>query len=437
MRGGLIVANFGACIACDSLVALPSGSDTGAVIYAKNADRHGSEVQPLAYEPRRTYSRGSTVTLPSGLTIPQVAETYATMGSHNYWGWGYSMGANEFGVAIGNEMFPSHSPSTSKTPLLEFPDIDRLVLERSRNASEAVRVMTDLISSYGQGKCSTCPSLANYNNLFMITDTREAYIAMTVGFEWAYKKVTGDFDTISNVWFLGADHESPGAREVAKQHGWWDGNSSFDFGRVYGTARSPTSTRHERSHGLLNQLRKQGKTITKEHMMHVLGDHGTDPDGDFEDDPRFGHTEIDMHGTPPKPSEITASSLVTDWPAATSSRLPMVWHSLTNPCMSFWYPVFFEGTIPSWLLSYDPWRSFKHVAYGLAGEDLTKIHAVKDAWRPLQQDVLKRAESVAEEAARHQGSARAALLTEFMANVSDSMQATLRHLNSTLAVTVV
>ena len=58
---------------------------------------------------------------------------------------------------------------SSETPLLEFPDIDRLVLERSRNASEAVRVMTDIISTYGQGECSTCHSSANYNDNFAET----------------------------------------------------------------------------------------------------------------------------------------------------------------------------------------------------------------------------------------------------------------------------
>lgn len=421
-------------LACDSLVALPSSTNTGAAIYAKNADRNGTEIQPIAFEPRRKHAPGSTIELPSGLVIPQVSETYATMGSRPYWGWGYSMGTNEYGVSIGNEYFPCHAPKTNQSALLEFPDIDRLVLERSKSAAEAVKTMTELISHYGQGECNTCPILANYNNLFMIVDTREAYIAMSSGFEWAYKKVTGDFDTLSNTYFTGADHESPGARQWAKAHGIWDGESDFDFGRVYGTSNPDGVERHARSQELIRRLRDSGKKLSKEHLMHVLSDHGEVGEGDFVDDPIWGGVRgIDTHDEMPGDDHITASTLVTDWPQDTSKRLPMVWHSLVNPCMSIFYPVFFEGSIPEWLLSNEPWRSVKHVTYGLAREDLSKIRAVKDAWRPLQQELLHRAELVATAAAGQGSAERAASLTAFMANVSESIRMTLSHLNSTLA----
>ena len=38
----------------------------------------------------------------------------------------------------------------------EFTDLDRLVLERSKTAAEAITVLTGLLSKYGQ-TCRRCP----------------------------------------------------------------------------------------------------------------------------------------------------------------------------------------------------------------------------------------------------------------------------------------
>ena len=89
---------------------------------------------------------------------------------------GYSEGVNEFGVSIGNEMFPSHHLPTDdgRQAQAEFTDLDRLVLERSRTAKEAVLNFADLVGKYGQ-TCKRCPEAANYNSLFMISDPHEIY----------------------------------------------------------------------------------------------------------------------------------------------------------------------------------------------------------------------------------------------------------------------
>ena len=94
-------------------------------------------------------------TLDSGLKIPQVATTYAHAGSRPNWAHphgGYSEGVNEFGVSIGNEMFPAHHLPTDdgKKAQAEFTDLDRLVLERAKTAKEAVLVFADLVGKYGQ-----------------------------------------------------------------------------------------------------------------------------------------------------------------------------------------------------------------------------------------------------------------------------------------------
>ena len=128
---------------------------------------------------------------------------------------GYSEGVNEFGVGIGNEYFPSkHLPTDDgRAPQMEFTDLDRLVLERSKTAAEAVQVLTSLVSQYGQ-TCKRCPEAANYNSMFMVVDTTEVYSVMAVGHEWAWKRFdeastngTGIW-TISNYRFLGATNWS-------------------------------------------------------------------------------------------------------------------------------------------------------------------------------------------------------------------------------------
>ena len=72
--------------ACDSLAVLPTATADGlGALYAKNADRHYVEAQPVAVLPRMTHPAGTVITLDSGLKIPQVSLTYAHAGSRPNW----------------------------------------------------------------------------------------------------------------------------------------------------------------------------------------------------------------------------------------------------------------------------------------------------------------------------------------------------------------
>src|SRR5688572_24088961 len=135
---------------CDTMVALGNATQNGQTIFAKNSDRPANECQPLVLEERQQHRPGAVVRC-QFVTLPQATTTYRHVGSRPYWCWGYEHGFNEHQVVIGNEALPSKLPEATEPKLIGM-EILRLGLERSRTAAEAVAVMTDLISHYGQGK---------------------------------------------------------------------------------------------------------------------------------------------------------------------------------------------------------------------------------------------------------------------------------------------
>src|SRR5690606_18638852 len=129
-------------------------------------------------------------------SIPQVSRTHAVLLCRPFWMWGAEMGANEHGVAIGNEGVQTRSPPPEQ-PALTGMDLLRLALERSTTAAEAVTVITSLLEAHGQGGNGGHILPAYYNNAFMIVDADEAYVLETLEREWLVERV-GDIRAISN-----------------------------------------------------------------------------------------------------------------------------------------------------------------------------------------------------------------------------------------------
>jgi len=409
------------------MVALGEVTKNGQTIFAKNSDRSANECQPLVQCGRLAHPPGA-VTQCQFISLPEVSTTCRHVGSRPYWCWGYEHGFNEYQVVIGNEGLTSRIESAE--PRLIGMELLRIGLERSRTAGEAVEVMTEIITRYGQGVFKGGAIAGNYDNGYLVADPREAYVIETAGHQWAVKRVEKTIG-ISNVYSLETDWDclSPEAEPYAIQQGWWKpGQGRFNFAEAYSDERfrsgggSNGAARRARSCTVLSQ---QVGGIEATTMMSLLSDHsdGKCPDEPFQTE--IGYGGICFH-TPEglETGGNTAASLVADL-CGDGSRLPVYWCSFYSPCLGVFFPVLIEGTLPSVLSIGDaspsdtsPWWLFHRLSQLARAEAEKRVPFVREQWAKLQARFLESAYPIAHEGCalieNEQSDAAERLLTEYM-----------------------
>lgn len=345
---------------CDTWVALADATREGQVILGKNSDRQVFDCQPLVRTAGKTWPEGSRIRL-EHIEIPQVSETYATLGSSPYWCCGYEEGINEYGVAIGNEAVftkPFRRAAEeyarggeARLGLLGM-DLLRLGLERSRSAEEAVTVMGALVEEYGQfgsGSPTRSHAEGGYDGSFLIADALEAWILETAGHRWVARRVDRGVASISNQPSIrdSWDRGSADVEEYAVSQGWWPGASPhvFDFARAYIDDKKPrhlSQIRASRSRHLLDQ---GAGDITIEWMKRIARDHYEDT---FLCGPYFDAADPDflslcMHSSPADFTwGNTASSCIAVLPHD-DEGLPVFWWTPGPPCNGCYVPFFAQG----------------------------------------------------------------------------------------------
>jgi secernin len=322
---------------CDTIVALASATGDGATLFGKNSDREPDEVQNIVIYPRLQHKPGEIVKC-TYLSIPQVNETARVLLCQPFWMFGAEMGANEYGVVIGNEaLFTREKPDKIG---LTGMDLLRLALERSRTAKQALDTIIQLLEEHGQGGNCGYRQKFYYMNSYLIADAREAYVLEAVKSWWAWKRVK-DVWSISNIISLGRDFDavSPKLIENAVKKGWCKSESAFDFSLCYSdpiiTWGAAARTREHCSRNLLSQAKG---ALTTADFMNILRDHGGR--SDFRPDKHGG--TVCMHAAD---KMIRRSQSVGSFVGRmTADQQNYYVTGAANPCLSPFYPVFGPGT---------------------------------------------------------------------------------------------
>lgn len=323
---------------CDTIVALGSATKEGCTLFGKNSDREPDEVQNIRIFPRQRHKLDETIKC-TYLTIPQTLETARVLLCQPFWMVGAEMGANEYGVVIGNEaIFTKEKPDEIG---LTGMDLLRLALERSHTARQALEVIITLLEKYGQGGNCGYRFKLKYMNSFLIADQKEAYVLETVKTWWAWKKIT-DIWSISNIISIQKDYDACSEELIknAVNKGYCKNEKDFNFRKCYSakfiTWAAKGAIREKCSRTLIS--RKTKKLTTKE-FMNILRDHGNNSQWTPDHGPGatlcLHAANIIFRGTQ------TVCSLVAK---VNENKQFFYTTGASNPCISPYFPIFSTNT---------------------------------------------------------------------------------------------
>ncbi len=309
---------------CDTIVATKEATKDSSIIFGKNSDREPNEAASVEYFPRQKHKVGSKVKC-TYLSIPQVEETNEIVIVRPFWMWGAEMGANEYGVTIGNEAVWTKEPTRDKGLL--GMDLLRLALERTQTAKDAMQLIIDLIQEYGQGgPCGYTDKKLNYHNSYIIADTNEAWVLETADKFWIAEKVKG-FRSISNTLSIGSEYDliHPDLLTHAKSKGYIKSEEEFNFAESFKPSFHIThwgakgKIRQQCTTGLL--LQNKGK-ITPEMAMSFLRNHNIQPSQEDDWSPhKSSMKSVCLHAT----SFITPSQSVSSHVAHIKDNIQVHW----------------------------------------------------------------------------------------------------------------
>ena len=324
---------------CDTMVAMGEVSRNGRVYFAKNSDRQPNEPHIMIQVPRQQYPPGARVRC-TYLEIEQARETYAVLLLKPSWIWGCEMGCNEFGLNIGNEAVFTRE-KYEPTGLIGM-DLIRLALERCRTTQEALELIIELLSKYGQGGNCGFEKPFTYHNSFLITDAHEAWVLETAGKYWAAQKVNG-IRTISNGLTIGSnyDRSHPDLIKHAMEKGWCKSEQDFVFARCY---KDKLFTRFSGSGQRQNcsQVELEGRVgdIDEAIMMEILRSHHPDVEGkQFQ---RSSLQSVCMHG-----GGLVGDHTTGSYVACLSDKGSLYWITgASTPCLAMFKPLWWVDDHP-------------------------------------------------------------------------------------------
>jgi dipeptidase len=152
--------------ACTNFLVTKGASVKGSTMITYSADSHQLYGE-LYYWPAMDYPQGTLVDVIEWDTrrymgkILQAAHTYSVVGN-----------MNEHQLAIGETTYGGIETLVDTAAIVDYGSLIYLTLQRAKNAREAIKVMSDLVSEYGY---------ASEGESFSIADPNEAWIFEIIG----------------------------------------------------------------------------------------------------------------------------------------------------------------------------------------------------------------------------------------------------------------
>lgn len=152
--------------ACTNFLVTKGASKTGSVMITYSADSH-TLYGELYYWPSRDYPEGAYLDVYEWDTgkymgkIKQVRHTYSVVGN-----------MNEHQLSIGETTYGGIPGMHDTTAIVDYGSLIYITLQRAKNAREAIKVMSELVSEYGY---------ASEGESFSIADPNEAWIFEIIG----------------------------------------------------------------------------------------------------------------------------------------------------------------------------------------------------------------------------------------------------------------
>jgi dipeptidase len=360
----------------------------GVVYFAKNSDREPGEAQLIVRIPsvkNDTQKKLKT----TYIEIDQTTNRHGVILSKPFWMWGAEMGTNDRGVVIGNEAV--FTKVIEKKNGLIGMDLLRLGLERGDTAEHAMRVIIELIETYGQGGiCGFRDKRLRYDNSFIITDSDQIWILETAGRHWVAKKVDS-FGAISNCLTIENEYDlkSHGLEDFAKEKGLYSGKGELNFKKTFDSWFLPFFARSEKrlnlSRRCLMEFRNGQKNMLH-YMMNSLRRHQDDtvtPGGG-------SNADVCMHAAGLIRRSQTCGSMV----SRLTNDHPLHFFTGTSaPCLSIFKPVSFDMNMNFSVLNIDEktvdgsmWHKHEHVHRRLLFLEHDRRHvreSIKDAERSM------------------------------------------------------
>ncbi|MGB2908316.1 MAG: C69 family dipeptidase [Candidatus Aminicenantaceae bacterium] len=249
------LAEFGSCT---SIMVGQLASVDGSVITSHSCD--GNYRTWVRIEPGQEFPEGAKTKIYGGLLhnefagdmrrvevkgeIPQVRETYTFLNT------AYPC-LNEKQLAIGETTIGGRRELRNTEGIFLIEEIQRMMLQRTTTAREAIKLAGELIKEYGYCDFGECLTIADPKEVWQFEVFGQG--PLEIGGVWAAQRVPDDHCGVSaNIPRIGKlDLDNPdyymasdNVFQVAQDMGWWDPESGeeFVFWKAY-SGRTPFSTR--------------------------------------------------------------------------------------------------------------------------------------------------------------------------------------------------